>query len=77
VFYKQHVVPTEHNLSLLRDQKFVILLRTPPTDSYDAYLRPGANPVGERLQYVLEHREKLIQELELFISGTQSLMVMC
>lgn len=66
VFYKQHVVPTDHNLSLLRDQKFVILLRAPSTESYHAYLRPGANPVGERLQYALEHRENLIQELELF-----------
>ncbi len=65
-FHKQHVVPSKHNLQLLAEQKFVILLRSPPKDSYEAYLRPGANPIGERLIYALNNRDSLIAELELF-----------
>jgi hypothetical protein len=70
VFFKQHVVPSPHNLSLLQEKRYVILRRDPEA-SYQAYLRSLQFMDGFCARYtrfrLLEDRSQSVRkELETF-----------
>lgn len=66
-FYKQHIVPTENNINLLKDKKYVLLLRD-PEKTCDSYIRSQGkknNPVTG-VDFFIENRGKIQKEISRF-----------